>query len=201
MTDKPDIHRLLEFQRLLQQFQAIERVNHTIQPRRQENDTEHSYNLAMTAWYLAGHFPDLDRDEVIRFALVLDLVEVHAGDTSIYGDQASIDSKQARETKALEQLENELENDWKDFPDMAATIHAYEQRSSEESKFVYALDKIMPIMLIYLGDGYTWQQEGIPHERLHEAKRHKVAVSEGINDYYRQLHDLLLTSPHLFPKQ
>jgi putative hydrolases of HD superfamily len=193
---KPDIHRLLELQKLLLQFQAIERVTHTPEPHRYENDTEHSYNLALTAWFLCGHFLHLDRDKVIRFALLHDMVEVHAGDTYIYGDQASLDSKQTREADALKRLEVE----WKDFPDMAATIHDYEQRNNEEAKFVYALDKIMPIMLIYLGKGYTWQQEGIPHERLHEAKRHKVSVSSEINEYYRQLHELLIDNPQLFPK-
>ncbi len=42
---KPGIHRLLEFQKLLLQFQAIERVTHIPVTRERENDTEHSYNL------------------------------------------------------------------------------------------------------------------------------------------------------------
>ncbi len=197
---KPDILRLLEFQKLLLQFQAVERVTHVPKTEdkthRWENDTEHSYNLAMTAWYLAYYFPDLDRDVVIRYALVHDLVEVHAGDTYIYADQATIDTKKDREAAALAQLEK----DWHDFPDMLATIHEYESKTSEEAKFVYALDKIMPIMLIYLGDGHTWHTEGIHHSRLHDAKREKVAVSKDINKYYEQLHHLLLENPQLFPR-
>ncbi len=192
----PDIHRLLEFQRLLQQFQSVERVTHTPKSHRWENDTEHSYNLAMTGWYLCGHFPHLNRDKVVRYALVHDLVEIHAGDTYIYGDQASLDSKQQREAAALKQLESE----WTDFPDMTKSIHAYEQRQDEEAKFVYALDKIMPIMLIYLGDGYTWKQEDVALQRLHEAKRNKVALSDEINTYYRELYELLTNNPQLFPK-
>lgn len=93
MSDKPDIRRLLEFQKLLVQFQHISRVTHIPGSWEAENDTEHSYNLAMTAWFLAPHFPQLDCDKLIRYALVHDLVEVHAGDTYIYADEATLASK------------------------------------------------------------------------------------------------------------
>lgn len=44
-----------------------------------ENDTEHSYNLTITAWYSAQQFPKLDKDLIIRYALVHDIVEAYAG--------------------------------------------------------------------------------------------------------------------------
>lgn len=191
---RPDIHRILEFHDLLLQFQSIHRITHIPKSYDQENDTEHSYNLAMTAWFLAQYFPHLDRDTIIRFALVHDLVEVHAGDTYVYADAATLATKQEREHEALQKLER----DWPDFPDLTQTIKEYETRASEEAKFVYALDKIMPILVIYLGEGYTWQQEGITPERLHEVKRHKVAVSEEIRPYYDELYELLLKNRHYF---
>jgi putative hydrolase of HD superfamily len=194
---KPDIHRLMEFQKLLEQFSQIERVTHRRHGQKHvaENDTEHSYNLAISAWYLAQYFTELDRDVVIRFALVHDLVEVHAGDTYIYADAATIASKHERETAALEQLRIDWQND---FPEMLDTISDYENQQSPEAKFVYALDKIMPMMLIYINDGYTWQQENITPEHIHEAKSEKVAVSPEIKPYYDQLYALLLENRQLF---
>ncbi len=194
--NKPDIHRLLEFQRLLFAFQMIKRVDHFPGSQQAENDVEHSYTLAMTAWFLASFFPGLNRDKVIRLAMAHDIVEVHAGDTYIYADEAMLETKPAREAAAFKQLQA----DWPDFPDMLQAIEDYEQRDCEEAKFVYALDKIMPIMLIYLAEGYTWQKEGISHAQLHQAKHRKVASSPEINDYYQQLHELLLASPHFFAK-
>jgi putative hydrolases of HD superfamily len=191
---KPDIHRLLAFQQLLLKFREVQRVTHVPDTHEAENDTEHSYNLALTAWFLAEYFPALDKDQLIRFALVHDLVEVYAGDTYIYADASIIATKKARETKALQQLEKE----WPDFPDMLAAIHAYETRGSDEAKFIYALDKIMPIMVIFLSGGYTWKKEGITHDLLHEVKQHKVAVSPEIESYYNQLYQLLLDNTHLF---
>jgi putative hydrolase of HD superfamily len=191
---KPDIGRLLEFQRLMVSFQAVKRVTHIPPQFDAENDVEHSYTLAMTAWFLAPYFPVLDRDKLIRYALVHDLVEVHAGDTYIYGDKELIDSKSTREAAALKQLER----DWPDFSDMTKSIRDYEHRQSAEAKFIYALDKIMPIMLIFIGEGYTWQKKSITPEMLDEVKRHKVKLSPEIQPYYDELYGLLLQNRHYF---
>lgn len=199
MPTKPDIHRLIDFHRLLLQFQAIERVIHVPSSSqsdqlRWENDTEHSYNLTMTAWFLCKHFPVLDSNKVIRYALAHDMVEVHAGDTYIYADQQQLATKASREAAALKQLEQE----WSDFPDLLETIHAYEARTDQEAKFVYALDKIMPIMTIFIHEGHTWQTEKITLDMLDKVKRNKVALSPEIAPYYDQLYDLLLKHRHYF---
>lgn len=192
---KPDIHRLIELQKLLAAFSQVERRAYRRHAGQYvpENDTEHSYNLAMTAWYLTQWFPELDKDLVLRYALVHDLMEVHAGDTYIYGSEAELASKQQREAEAL----GKLEADWADFKDMTGTIHAYEKRADAESKFVYALDKIMPIMLIYIHDGYSWQKDNVTVEMLYEAKIGKVGLSPEILPYFEQLHELLLAHPEL----
>lgn len=192
-TDRPDIHRLIELQQVLLAFQAIERVTHIPGTFRPENDTEHSYNLALCAWFLAQYFPQLDRDKVIRFALVHDLVEIHAGDTYIF-EKSAVATKKQREHEALQQLEK----DWPDFPDLTASIKTYETRDSEEAKFVYALDKIMPLLVIFLAEGYTFQKSGVTFDQLHENKQPKVAISPEIKPYYAQLCELFRQHSHYF---
>ena len=193
-----DIHRLLEFQKLLDQFSQVERRNQRKHNGQYiaENDTEHSYNLAMTAWYLAQWFPDINKDLVIRYALVHDLVEVHAGDTFTYGPEDKLASKEQREQEAL----LKLEQDWGDFKDMTEAIHAYEERSDAESRFIYALDKVMPIMMIYIHDGYSWNIDEVTVKMLHDAKAAKIKLSPEITPYFDQLHDLLLSRPDLIRK-
>jgi len=195
---KPDIQRLIDFHRLLLQFQAIERIVHVPHEQqakfRWENDTEHSYSLTMTAWFLCEYFPHLDRDKVIRYALVHDLVEVHAGDTYVFADAEQLASKAAREAAALQQLKT----DWPDFPELVENIHAYESKADAEAKFVYALDKIMPVLLIFIGKGYTWQTEKINLEVLDAIKRDKVALSPEIAAYYDELYELLTKHSHYF---
>lgn len=192
---KADIHRLLELQKLLASFTQVERKNRRLHAGKliPENDVEHSYNLAMTAWFLARWFPNLNKDLLVRYSLVHDLVEVHAGDTYIYGDESSLASKETREAEALKKLEA----DWSDFEDMVATIHDYENRGDAESRFVYALDKIMPIMLIYVHGGEDWREHRVSVEMLYKAKVEKVKQSPEIYEYFKALHELLLSRPDL----
>lgn len=190
-----DINRLLELQRLLLSFSQVERVTHRQRGKTYipENDTEHSYNLAITAWFLADNFQYLDKDKLIRYALLHDLIEVYAGDTYTYGEKESLEDKHDREMAAIKKLENE----WADFGDMIQTIHRYEERGDAESKFVYALDKIMPIMLMMVNDGYSWKKHGITIEMIYEAKLKKVQQSPEILPYFEELYKLLLTRPDL----
>ena len=194
--DKPNLSRLLELQRVLIQFSNIARVvdRHDIDKNFvRENDSEHSYSLAMMAWYLSGYFAELNQNEVIKLALAHDLLEVHAGDTYIYGDSEHLASKPDREAAALTRLEKE----WPDFPDITNCMHTYNARETPEAKFVYALDKLMPIFLIYVSDGYSWKQQNVTLTMLDEHKRTKAALSPEIMPYYEQLYQLLLDSPDL----
>lgn len=196
--NKPDIHRLLELQKLLLAFSQVDRVLERKHGEQyiHENDTEHSYNLAMTAWFLAPHFPELDANLLIRYGLVHDLVEVHAGDTDVYAPDHIIATKQAREAVAAQKLRE----DWADFPDIHRLIERYENRADAEARFVYALDKIMPIMQIYINEGHTWKVGGITLGKLDAVKATKVALSPEIKAYYDELYALLLASPELISK-
>ena len=192
---KPDLARLIEFQKLLLQLQAIDRRLYVAgRKNRHENDTEHSYNLAMAAWFLAGHFPELNRDELIRTALVHDMVEVHAGDTFIFHNPKEMATKKAREAAALDKLAKE----WADFPDMIRHLRRYEQRQTPEARFVYALDKVMPAVMNYLQGGQAWHENNVTLAELHELKDDKVALSPEVLPYYHELLDLLAANPQLF---
>lgn len=180
------------------EFRKIERIIHVQRGKGyiKENDAEHSYDLTMCAWFLAQYFPELDRDLVIRLSLVHDLVELHAGDTFAFADKALLDSKQQREWAAYEQLAK----DWADFPELADMIAHYETSASNEAKFVYALDKLMPNIVVYLNQGHTWKTENVSLQTLHENKRQKTAAHAGVARYYEALYQMLLNDhDHLFP--
>ena len=185
---KPDIHRVIALQQLLLRFGAIERrTRHPDNFDQYETDIEHSYTLAMVAWFLVQYFPKLKGPVVIQLALVHDLVELHAGDTFAFAPVDVLDGKAAREAVAIEKLAEE----WPDFPEMHTTIREYEARQTEEAKFVYALDKFIPILLNYLNQGRTWQYEGITFEKFLAEKEAKIPVSPEIDHYYRELLEIL----------
>lgn len=180
---------LLSFTKLIGELQAVERTILVRGSRRQENDVEHSYSLAMLAWYVldTGKFP-LNREKVLLYALAHDMVEVYAGDTYLYTeDKALLDSKPERERLAAERLAAE----YPEMPELHAALQAYVARDSAESRFVYALDKIEPILKIYLDGGRTWREKQVTIEMLYENKKGKVALSPEIQPYFDELIALL----------
>ncbi|OGZ11869.1 MAG: hypothetical protein A3D67_00300 [Candidatus Lloydbacteria bacterium RIFCSPHIGHO2_02_FULL_51_22] len=184
-----DLSKILNFVGLLNMFRHVERVVLANGEKRWENDVEHSYHLAMLAWYIAeSHALPLNRDLLVRYALVHDLVEVYAGDTYIYTtNQSEKDSKKAREEKAAV----ELRENFPEFSGLHELIHQYEKREDKESRFVYALDKIQPILNIYMDGGRTWKEKEVTIQMLVDAKKHQVALSPEVSACFEELVMLL----------
>ncbi len=185
---------MIRFSRLMLQFQGTERAIRPPGRESHENDVEHSYQLAMMAWYLnsAGEL-GYDTDAILRFALVHDLAEAYTGDVHAYDVQGRR-GKAEREHKALNLMSHE-------FPasrEFIQAIHEYETGGSPEAKFIYALDKLMPMLLVYLEGGSAWREYGLGFEEMHANKLEKVSVSEPIKRLYDQLAGLLNKNPQLF---
>src|SRR3989344_277411 len=114
MPIESGLEKILGFSRMLHKFRLVERAYFANGTDRMENDTEHSFNLALLAWYIADSQKlDLDKDLLLRYALIHDIPEVHAGDTYIYSKDAEhLASKNDREKMAQEKLRE-------DFPDFS----------------------------------------------------------------------------------
>ena len=167
-----DARRAIAFMDLLHAFQRVERVIHVPEKERMENDIEHSYLLAMLGWYLAEALKlPLKRNSIIEYALAHDLVEVYAGDTYIFTkDEEAKRTKREREKAAQIRLKKELP----EFESLHDAIERYETQADEESRFVYALDKLIPLITIYLQDGRTWKEMEVAFDELMAFKREKI---------------------------
>ena len=73
-------------------------------PGRPENSAEHSWHMAMMALILSETSPEkLDLYKVIKMSMVHDIVEIDAGDTSVY-DQEGLLDKTDREKRAARRI-------------------------------------------------------------------------------------------------
>ena len=186
---KQNLGGILNIVRLLNQFRLVERSVRVNNAERFENDVEHSYNLAFLAWYIiADNKLDLDRDLVLKYSLIHDLVEVYAGDTYLFTtNEEERSTKVQRETDAALRLKQEIP----EFAELHELIKQYEERADKESRFVYALDKIQPMLNIYTDNGRTWKEKGVTVDMLIEYKKEKVAISPEIEIYFNELIELL----------
>jgi len=165
------VKTLLKFQKLLKKFNLVYRDLESLhQSNGVDNDVEHSYRVAMLCWMLIDEYKlKLDTNKVIRYALLHDIPEVYAGDVSIY-KQYSQKVKEQREAKAIKKLIKQFSKQkslWKD-------LKAYENKKDAESKFVYLVEKLEPILAVLLSAPNHWTKRNISFEYFLENKQRKI---------------------------
>lgn len=80
-----------------------------------------------------------------------------------------------REKQALEQIAHEFP----EFPDITALIHDYEKKSDKEARFVYAFDKMIPVLNIYLDMGRSWKRDKVTSEMIRR-KDEKIVINDDV---------------------
>jgi 5'-deoxynucleotidase YfbR-like HD superfamily hydrolase len=156
-------------------------------PERMENDAEHSFSLALISGSIAAEL-GLDPNKAVALATVHDLVEVYAGDTSVW-DAAGLLSKKDREADSLIRIKDTFQYHW-----LIDTIEEYEALGSEEACLVYALDKLLAVLMIMQGGGLFWKTNGITFDEHHQKyleKRSQVARHPLVLEWYDNVHSEL----------
>ena len=127
---------------------------------RRENSAEHSWHLALMTLVLAGHAPPgTDLSRVMAMVVLHDLVEIDAGDLSVYAPEADQARQRQAERAAADRLFSLLP------PAQAAALRAlwdeFEERATAEAKFARALDRLQPMLINMVTGGGTWLAPGI----------------------------------------
>ena len=183
----------MQLQQLIAQFARIERVPHLADLGRRENDVEHSFGLALTCWYLHPHIaPELSLEKILCYALAHDMVEIHAGDTFVFDEEGKA-TKETREAAAI----TTIRSDWRDFPDLAGYAEYYTQKIDEEARYVKAVDKLLPVIMVDLGEkDVFWKRHHVTLEMERENKK-SILLSDIIAPYYEKLIDWLDENGHI----
>ncbi|MGE4484193.1 MAG: HD family hydrolase [Oscillospiraceae bacterium] len=161
-------------ERLLQQIKFITEIdkakqifrqNVVIGTKRNENDAEHSWHLAIMAMLLSEYAKDKDMDilKVIKMVIVHDLVEIDAGDTFCY-DEKGYEDKKEREMRAADRLFSILPEDQAN--EIMALWREFEEEETKEACFAASLDRLQPLILNYSTEGYTWKKPGVTSEKV-----------------------------------
>ena len=141
---------------LLAQLHLAERLKNTTRhcytsSGRHESVAEHSWRLALMAYWISDEFPDLDMDKVIRMCLIHDLGEAFTGDIPVFLKQ-----------KTDESHEEDLLLDWvSSLPEpfceeMRALYDEMIERKTPEAKLYKALDGLEAVIAHNESDISTW---------------------------------------------
>ncbi len=151
---------------------------------RKENDAEHAWHMAVMALILGDYSnQNIDLLKTISMILMHDVVEIDAGDTYAYDEEAKKTQKE-RELRAADRLygllpkeqAEKFKNLWLEF----------EEQKTPEAKFARAMDNIQPIMLNAATDGKAWEEHGVHLSSILKRNAHTADGSEELWKYAKE---------------
>lgn len=148
----------------LDELKSVERMTSLIGETRRENSAEHSWHVALMAVLLAEHAPEgIDLARVVTMLLLHDVVEIEAGDTFCFDDQAN-HGREERERQAADRIFGLLPEDQAE--GLRSAWDEFEEGRTAEARFAVALDRFQGLLQNYHNRGGTW--------RIHRVSRARV---------------------------
>jgi len=152
---------------------------------RYENDAEHSWHISLMAILLSEHANErVDVLRVVKMLLIHDIVEIDAGDTYNYDEEALLD-KREREEAAAERLFGLLPDDQRD--EFMELWEEFEEKKTPEARYAAALDRLQPMLLNYMTQGRSWIDHGVNSDMVFRKNRHIEEGSEALWDFAEEM--------------
>ena len=180
------LEKEINFILALDALKSVNRRNFNLDDSRRENTAEHSWQIVVFAQVLLPYAKNKDQIDLLRVIKMLsihDVVEIEAGDTFIFDENAMV-GKYDRELAAAEKifgmldgnLSSEFLNLWKEF----------EAEETTDAIFACAVDRIMPFLLNVYGSAESWTEAEVQSSQVENVvgkavKRASVAMGEAFD--------------------
>ncbi|MBP5199017.1 MAG: HD domain-containing protein [Lachnospiraceae bacterium] len=179
------LKRQLAFALEIDKEKNILRQTHLSGGGRRENDAEHAWHMAIMAYLLKEYSnEEIDIGKVMLMCLIHDIVEIDAGDTYAYDDEAK-KSQSMREEAAKERIYSILPPDQKE--ELASLFDEFEAGKSPEARFAKAMDNLQPLILNDSNDGADWREHGVRAEQVYGRQKSTKEGSETLYEATDQI--------------
>lgn len=159
------LKKQLDFALEIDKEKNIFRQTHLSGHGRNENDAEHAWHMAVMAYLLREYAnEEVDIAKVMLMCLIHDIVEIEAGDTYTYDEEAKKTQK-SREDAAKEKIYSLLPEDQK--RELIALFDEFEAYETAEAKFAHAMDNLQPLILNNSNDGGDWKGHDVSAEQVY----------------------------------
>ncbi len=157
----------------IDKLKTVFRQNYLTDGSRKENDTEHSWHLAMMVIVLSEHFEQIDILKTLKMVLIHDIVEIYAGDTFAYDELANLD-KEDREKKSAERIFSLLPSEQAE--EFTGIWQEFERMETYEAIYAAIFDRIHPLIMNISSKGKMWHEHEITIEKV--LKRNKIVFDK-----------------------
>ena len=177
------MNELFQFLMELDTLKSIYRDASIADLSRKENSAEHSWHLAMAILTFKEEFDiEIDTLKTIKMALIHDVCEIGAGDSSIYSpDREKVEVEERKYIQALADIPVKFASKIK------LLWEEYESQLTTESRWVKVFDRLIPFMLHIETDGKYWKENKVK-------KRQVIEISEIIKTEAPDVFDWLLAN-------
>ena len=182
------LQRQLEFCREIDKEKFIGRQTYLSDGERKENDAEHAWHMAVMTVLLSEYANEkIDVLKTITMLLIHDIVEIDAGDTYAYDDEAKKTQHQ-RETAAADRIFSILPDDQRD--KFRGLWEEFEAGKTPEAKFAHTMDNFQPTLLNDMTNGKSWLERGVHLSQILERNKNTELGSKELWNY--SLNNMLL---------
>lgn len=170
-----------DFCREIDKEKFIGRQTYLSDGQRKENDAEHAWHMAIMAILLSEYADEkIDVLKTVTMLLIHDLVEIDAGDTYAYDEEAG-KSKRQREEAGANRIYGLLPEDQKQ--KLRALWEEFEAWETPEAKFAHTMDNIQPLMLNAATEGKSWVEHGVHIDQILKRNMKTAQGSERLWEY------------------
>ena len=183
--DSERFQKQLDFILEIDKEKEIYRQTHIKGYKRQENDAEHAWHMAIMIYLLREYAnEDFDIAKAMVMALIHDIVEIDAGDTYAY-DTKNLATQKEREEKSADRIFGMLPDDQKE--QMKALFNEFEEGKTPEAKFAKVMDNFQPLLLNDSNNGKDWRVHKIKKTQVINRQKKSQPGSNDIWEYTRKL--------------
>ena len=180
------MRKQIEFALLMDKQKNIFRQNHLADNSRRENDAEHAWHMAVMDYLFREYAnEDIDISKVILMCLIHDVVEIEAGDTYAYDEEAK-KSQREREEIAKKHIFGILPSD--QGRELETLFDEFEAQETAEAKFAKAMDNLQPVLLHEANGGGDWKEHGVTKEQI---MRRQEKTRRGSEELFEVIKDII----------
>lgn len=123
--------------------------------------------------------------KVILMCLIHDVVEIEAGDTYAYDEEAK-KSQREREEIAKKHIFGMLPSD--QGRELEVLFDEFEAQETAEARFAKAMDNLQPVLLHEANGGGDWKEHGVTKEQI---MRRQEKTRHGSEELFEVIKDII----------